>query len=122
MQVEEIQEYLINNLARSLKIERDEIDLDKPFADYYEDPWVLSDAEELFSALFEGLEVSSEFNLDALVLFDFPTIDRLTTFLSIALTSAPNPQTPKAQIPNRTAVPATNADLASINNLTGSAR
>ena len=73
--LEEIQEYLVSYLAKLLEIEPDDIEITTPFARYRLDSVVLV-------ALIGDLEEWLEQELKPTLVYDYPTIEALSQYLS----------------------------------------
>ena len=78
--LEEIQEYLVSYLAKLLEIEPDDIEITTPFARYRLDSVVLV-------ALIGDLEEWLERELKPTLVYDYPTIEALSQYLSAELES-----------------------------------
>lgn len=78
--VQEIQEYLVSYLAELLEIEPDDIEISTPFARYRLDSVVSV-------ALIGDLEEWLERELKPTLVYDYPTIEALSQYLSAELES-----------------------------------
>lgn len=72
--VENIQSYLIEKIAEIIEIDNKEIDIDKPFSEY--------DIDSSSSIVLSGdIEEEYQITLDPLVLYKYPSINKLSGYL-----------------------------------------